>query len=476
MGKESFYTALIEEFGMSPSSDQLELFSVLEKFVRTREGKQLLIVKGYAGTGKTSVLASFVRTLANFKVKTKLLAPTGRAAKVFSNKANQEALTIHKHIYRRKSKVDISSGMERQKNLFKNTVFFVDEASMIGDYTLTRDGGINARNLLEDLIEYVYSVDNCKLILIGDDGQLPPVGSDFSPALNLEYMKNHYSNLNISHYKLTSVIRQSNDSEILRNATLLRNTEWGSYPKFELVRNSDLKRINGLELQEELEKSYSEDGMSETMIVTRSNKQANLYNQHIRGRILWYEEQLCSGDQLMVVKNNYYWLEDDSKMGFIANGEMMRVIRVKKTEEVHGFEFVHLIVTFIDYEDLGQIEVIAFSESLLVEAPSLPRDRMKELFYSVERDYAHLRDKKKRYEAILNDPYFNALQIKYAYAITCHKSQGGQWKNVFIDQGYLTEEMMGKEYYRWMYTALTRASNTCYLVNFADDFFINPEA
>ncbi len=471
MDQPSFYSTLVSHFGMQPTDGQMDLFQQLEEFARKRDGKQLFVISGYAGTGKTSVLGAFVRALNSFKVKTKLLAPTGRAAKVFSHKSNQEAFTIHKHIYRRKSKVEISAGLTLMPNLFKNTLFFVDEASMIGDYTVTKDGGVSARNLLEDLFEYVYSGENCKLILIGDEGQLPPVGSDFSPALSVEYLQNHFYNLSISSFQLTNVLRQATDSEILRNATLLRNTDWVDYPKFQLKPNTDLVRITGQELQEELENSFSNVGQEETILITRSNKQANQYNQHIRGRILWYEELLCSGDSLMVVKNNYFWLGDDTKIGFIANGEIIEIRRVRKVEEMHGFEFAHVIVRFIDYEELGDIELIIHIETLSVDGPSLSRERMKDLFYSVERDHSHLRNKKERYDAILADPYFNALQVKYSYAVTCHKSQGGQWSDVYIDQGFINDDILGNDYYRWLYTALTRATNKVYLVNFSDEFF-----
>ncbi|MDG1147267.1 MAG: AAA family ATPase [Crocinitomicaceae bacterium] len=471
MSEQTFYSTLLAKFEMEPTTSQSGLFDVLEQFLRRREGKQVLIIRGYAGTGKTSVLAAFVKTLKHYRVKTKLLAPTGRAAKVFSHKSGEDALTIHKQIYRRKSKVDLNAGMSLSPNLFKNMLFLVDEASMIGDFTLTKDGNVNARNLLEDLFEYVFSGDRCKLILIGDDGQLPPVGSDYSPALNKTYLEHNFFSLNVETYQLNEVVRQANDSEILRNATVLRNTSWNGFPKFDVAKNADLKRISGMELQDYLEASYGKNGMEDTIVITRSNKQANNYNQQIRGRILWYEETLCSGECLMVVKNNYFWLGDDTRIGFIANGELIRVRRVVKTELMYGFEFAHVIVNFVDYESLGDIEMIVHLESLLVEGPSLSRGRMKALFFAVEQDYIHEKVKKKRYEAILADPYFNALQVKYAYAVTCHKSQGGQWTDVYIDQGFITEETMGSDYYRWLYTSLTRATGNVYLVNFSDKFF-----
>ena len=471
MQETPFSKTMLIKFNMTPSESQVILFEELEEFARSKSDFPLFIISGYAGTGKTSVLGAYVRALKHYKVKTKLLAPTGRAAKVFSNKSNQDALTIHKQIYRRKSKVDITSGLDLQPNLYKNTMFFVDEASMIGEFTKTKEGGVSARNLLDDLLEYVFSGVNCKLVLLGDTGQLPPVGSDFSPALNEEYMRNHYPRMHLFSFQLKEVLRQSIDSEVLRNATLLRNTNWVDYPKFQLKPNTDLVRVDGVELQDYLESSYGNFGQEETILITRSNKQANKYNQHIRGRILWFEEMLSSGDCLMVVKNNYFWLGDDSKIGFISNGELIKLIRLQKVEEVHGFEFAHVIVQFVDYINVGEIELIIHTESLSVEGPSLSRERMRELFFSVERDYAHIRIKKDRYDAILKDKYFNALQVKYAYAVTCHKSQGGQWSDVYIDQGFINEDILNSDYYRWLYTALTRATNKVYLVNFADEFF-----
>ncbi len=469
--KSTFYQTVLEFFQLLPNEGQQALFQRLEDFARLKDGKYLFILKGYAGTGKTSALGAFVKALNYYKVRTKLIAPTGRAAKVFAHKSDQEAMTIHKLIYRRKSKIDTSSPLSLQPNLFKNTFFIVDEASMIGDYSLQNDGSVSARNLLEDLLEYVYSGSGCKLIFMGDDGQLPPVGSDFSPALSEEYMKHHYPQLDISSFKLIDVVRQAKDSEILRNATRLRNTEWVDYPKFDIRPKSDLFRITGAELQEELEASLDRVGQDETIVITRSNKNANLYNQQIRGRILWYDEELCGGDSLMVVKNNYFWLGDDTRVGFIANGEIIRVRRILKRESLYGFDFARVSVEFVDYADLGDVELIIHLESLMSDGPALTRERTKDLFYEIERNYAHIKAKKERYDAILADPYFNALQVKYAYAVTCHKSQGGQWAHVYIDQGFINEEILGPDYYRWLYTALTRGTEKVFLVNFADEFF-----
>ncbi len=467
----AFFTRVREFFPFEPSEEQRLAFDKLEKFLRRNDGKQLFILKGYAGTGKTSVMGAFVQALNSYKVKTVLLAPTGRAAKVFGGKSNQVAMTIHKQIYRRKSKADLMSPISLQPNLFKNTVFFVDEASMIGDYTMQKDGSISSRNLLEDLLEYVYSGKNCRLVFIGDPGQLPPVGSDTSPALDLDYMGHYFPTLEIEEHVLKHVLRQAQDSEVLRNATILRNTEWVDYPKFDIKSDNDLIRINGVELQDELETSYSKYGSDDTILITRSNKRANEFNLQIRGRILWYEDQLNTGDVLMIVKNNYFWLGDDTQVGFIANGEMIRIKRIMKYETYYGFDFARVLVEFLDYEQLGEVEVIIHMESLSAEGPSLSRDRMKDLFYEIEKDYFHIREKKKRYEAILADPFFNALQVKYAYAVTCHKSQGGQWAHVYIDQGFINDDILGPDYYRWLYTALTRSTERVYLVNFDEAFF-----
>lgn len=470
-----FHNSLLSHFGLTPNDDQRVLFEELEVFLRAPHPKALFILSGYAGTGKTSVLGAYVRTLSEYKIRTRLLAPTGRAAKVLSRRAGEGAFTIHKQIYRRKSSVDPGSPVGLAPNLNKHTVFIVDESSMIGDYTIEKEGTIGARNLLADLMEYVYSGEGCRLILLGDEGQLPPVGSDHSPALNPEYMKNHYPTVQLTFFRLTKVLRQAENSMVLFNATLLRNTQWESYPKFVLKEGGDLIRINGSELQDALESSYANFGVDDTIVITRSNKNANKYNLQIRGRILWYEEELCAGDCLMAVKNNYFWQDDESQMGFIANGELLRIRRFLHEEEIYGFRFAKVLAEFPDYPNAGEQELIINLEALAVEGPSLSRSRMKELFFEVEKDYYHLKNKKERYDAILKNPYFNALQVKYAYAVTCHKSQGGQWHDVYIDQGYLTEEMLGEDYFRWLYTALTRATGKVYLVNFDDSFFQDPE-
>jgi exodeoxyribonuclease-5 len=462
---------IVQCMDFPPTEHQFQLIQDLSDFTYRTEPYPLYLLRGYAGTGKTSVLGAFVKALTQSKMKVRLMAPTGRAAKVLSKRSSREAFTIHKVIYRRNSSVDESSGMSLAPNLFTNTVFIVDEASMIGDYTLNASGDVGSRNLLDDLFEFVYEGKNCRLILLGDQGQLPPVGSDYSPALDRKYLETHYTRLKIMDLSLTQVLRQASGSGILYNATMIRNLKPGGTPKFILSGFKDFIRLPGDELQAELEICYSNSGSDETILLTRSNKRANAYNLAVRGRILYYEETICSGDVLMVVKNNYYWSDDQTRMGFIANGELMKVVRVKRVEEQYGFEFARLIVRFPDYDEIPEMEVLAFTESLSVEGPSLSRERLRELFYAVEKDYMHEKNKRKRYQLILKDPYFNALQIKYAYAVTCHKAQGGQWENVFIDPGFLDDDSWNGDMFRWLYTALTRASKKVYLLNFPEKVF-----
>jgi len=470
--KSQFYDEYLLAFGHQPTDDQDVLIRMLVEFVASTEKNQLFLLKGYAGTGKTSILGTLVKVLSANKFKTRLLAPTGRAAKVLSLKSTKIAFTIHKQIYRRQATTDGSIRLDLSPNLFKNTLFIVDEASMIGDYSLQKEGNISQQNLLDDLIQYVYSGEGCKLILLGDEGQLPPVGCDHSPALNKQHLEFNYSQLTIIDFQLKEVLRQSTNSSILENATRLRDSIDGEFPQFKIEKHGDLIRLEGGELQDELESSMDNFGSDETIIITRSNKWANNYNNQIRSRILWYEDLVCNGDCLMIVKNNYFWLEEASTVGFIANGEIMKVKRVLKRESLYGFDFIKASMEFIDYPDEAEIEVILLPETLNSEGPNLSRDRMKELFFAIEKEYDYERNKRKRYDLIMKNPYFNALQVKYAYAITCHKSQGGQWACVFIDQGYITEEMMTSDYYRWLYTALTRATERVYLVNFSDDYFI----
>lgn len=471
-----FYEKFSTYFKHDPTSDQVETLNKLYLFFKDETPYTYFILNGYAGTGKTSLLGALVQTLDEFKVKTKLLAPTGRAAKVLSYKAKKEAFTIHKQIYRRKNQNDDFGTIQRTPNHHTNTVFIVDEASMIGDYTIEKNGNINSINLLEDLLEYVFSGKNCKLIVLGDVAQLPPVGSELSPALDERYMLAHFHRLKIYSSQLTQVVRQSHSSNILDNATILRCSLDSTIYQWKLDLNGDLHRLEGQELQYFLEDSYSGGKVDDCVIITRSNKWANRYNNEIRSRILWYEDELCVGDRLMVLKNNYYWLGDDSKIGFIANGESIIVRRVMRIEEIYGFRFAHLLIDFPSYDETPELEVIVHLESLQCDGASLSRDRIKQLFFAVEEDYLHEKNKKKRYDLILKDRYFNALQVKFSYAVTCHKAQGGQWNTVFIDQGFKPEEITPTEHNRWLYTALTRATETVYLINFPEtDFTINQQ-
>ncbi len=412
-----------------------------------------------------------VKTFPKFNLKSVLLAPTGRAAKVLSNFSEKAAFTIHKKIYQAEA---VSGGQTRFKlaaNLHTNTIFIVDEASMISD-GVSLNGNSSPRSLLDDLIEYVYGGKNCRLVFIGDIAQLPPVGKDISPALDPKYlMANYY--LKLKGVELTQVMRQANESGILHNATLLREQTLRENPKikFDLTDFTDIRKIDGLELEEELHNCFSQFGESETIIINRSNKRANIFNQQIRVRIKDLEMEVATGDYVMVVKNNYFWLDENSPIGFIANGDIAEIMRIGNTEEMYGFRFVDATLRLVDYPQLQPIEIKMLLNTIHSESPALTREEQQQFFEAVMEDYAEITNKKKRMEMLRQNPYFNALQIKFSYAITCHKSQGGQWKAVFVDQGYLTEEMVDKEYARWLYTAITRATERLYLVNFNEIFF-----
>lgn len=467
--EQECYRLILSFFGHQPNEEQELLIRHLAHFTFDRENPSCFILKGYAGTGKTSILGAYIQALNVLKRRTVLMAPTGRAAKVLSLRSKMPATTIHKRIYFTASGPDGGVKLQLAPNKSKNVVFIIDEASMIGDYSLQSDGSVS-RNLLEDVFQYTLSGENCKLILLGDEGQLPPVGADESPALSTAYLNQHFPLVHFTVYGLTSVVRQRQDSGILENATRIRQAQIeGTLPKLDLHSFSDVKAVPGDELIEKIESSYSNCGTDEVMIVTRSNKRANLYNQHIRNRILMMEEELCGGDLLMVVKNNYFWLDPLSSAGFIANGELLKVHRIRKIETLYDVRFAHLEVSMIDYPDLDRFEAIAFMETLSIEQPNLDRNFMKQLFFEIEKDYMHERNKQKRYQEIMKSPYFNALQIKFAYAVTCHKSQGGQWASVFVDHGYLETEQLDFSFLRWLYTAVTRASEQLYTVNLLEE-------
>ena len=442
----------------------------LAEFLLSEDDRKVFLLCGYAGTGKTSLISALVRTLEQLERKTVLLAPTGRAAKVFSGYSGKSAHTIHKCIYRQKSILD-GNTFTLTENRAQNTLFIVDEASMISNEG-NSIGGTGA--LLDDLVEFVYSGRGCSLLLLGDTAQLPPVGEQLSPALTESYLRSMF--LNVTRVELTQVMRQLDNSGILYNATTLRQSiateDTYSLPQIKLDGFEDIQNVQGDELIEAIESSYNKAGMDETIILCRSNKRANVYNEGIRRRILYREEELSRGDMLMIVKNNYYWREvlgkEDKtlleKLDFIANGDMAEIVRVNGTEEMYGFRFADVTLSFIDYEDC-EMDVKILLDTLTSESPSLTREESERLFTAVWEDYPEIRSKRKRMEEVRENPYYNALQVKYGYAVTCHKAQGGEWKRVFIDQGYISEDMVNPDYYRWLYTAFTRASEKLHLVN-----------
>ncbi len=472
MLKNHLHSEIIVSIGKSPTSGQNELAGLLASFVLDNDQDSVFVLKGYAGTGKTSMLNAFVKALDKFRIRSVLLAPTGRAAKVLATYTNKNAYTIHKHIYRQQSSTDGMGRFVLNKNLFHDTFFIVDEASMISNSS-TDSSIFGSGCLLDDLLEYVYTGDNCKLLLVGDTAQLPPIGLDISPALSPEELEVS-TGMHVISYELTEVVRQAENSGILYNATHLRNMiadeVVGGYFPIELENFVDIRRIGGAELLEELSSCYSTFGEMETIVVTRSNKRANKFNQGIRSTILYKEEQITVGDLLMVVKNNYYWLGENEHVDFIANGDIVEIRKIYKYESLYGFRFANVCIRFVDYPEL-EVDCKILLDTLHIEAAALTSDENRKLFDEVSADFADIRSKEKRWEKVRENPYFNALQVKFAYAVTCHKAQGGQWKAVFVDQGYLTEDMLNTEYLRWLYTAFTRPTERLYLVNFNKEFF-----
>lgn len=460
-------------FPFVPTLQQENSIEKLSEFILSDKERKVFLLCGYAGTGKTVLISSLVATLEKLGRKTVLLAPTGRAAKVFSSYSGFNAYTIHKWIYRQKSITD-ATVFTLMENRAKDTLFIVDEASMIANESLS---GFGSGALLDDLVEFVFSGDGCSLLLLGDTAQLPPVGEELSPALSVEYLRSMY--LSVSDVEMSQVMRQTDDSGILFNATMLRNIIsqgiQGTLPKVKFSGFADVCRVSGEELIEAIESCYSEAGMDETIILCRSNKRANVYNEGIRRRILYREDELNRGDQLMVVKNNYYWREELGKedksilekISFIANGDIASIVRVGGVEEMYGFRFADVSLSFSDYEDC-ELDVKILLDTLTSESPSLTREQSDRLFNAVWDDYPEIKSKRKRMEEIRKNPYYNAIQVKYGYAVTCHKAQGGQWKRVFIDQGFVAPEGMTSDYYRWLYTAFTRATERLYLVNWRE--------
>lgn len=452
-------------FSYKPTEEQENALNSFSNFLLSPSSEKIFVLRGYAGTGKTSLVSALVKTLGEVGRKCVLLAPTGRAAKVFSLYSHHPAYTIHRRIYRQRVFSGDMENFTLNTNLHRQTLFIVDEASMIANEGLS-GASFGTGRLLDDLIEYVYSVPGCSLMLVGDTAQLPPVGEEQSPALSVPVLQGY--GLEVTECLLTQVVRQAADSGILYNATLLRHSIMKDacfgLPSVRIGKFPDVKVIQGGDLIEAISDSYDKVGMDETIIICRSNKRANLYNRGIRNTILYREDELNAGDVLMVAKNNYFWGADCKELDFIANGDVAVVRRVRRVREMYGFRFADVVLRFPDYDDL-ELEVTLLLDTLHTDFPSLPREQGEKLFEAVLEDYAHLSSKRERIKKIKEDPYYNALQVKYAYAVTCHKAQGGQWQRVFLDQGYLTDEMVSPDYYRWLYTAFTRATETLYLVN-----------
>ena len=459
------FVALMERcFPFPPTRGQSDVLRVFAAFVASANPMSVMLSRGSAGTGKTTLTAAIVRALSSVARKVVLLAPTGRAAKVLSLNAGRPAYTIHRKIYRQKT---FEGTFSLNDNLHSDTLFVVDEASMIANDGFTQSVFGSGR-LLDDLTQYVYNGRNCRLMLIGDTAQLPPVGEEESPALSSDFMRGY--GFDVFEADLREVLRQSALSGILYNATIIRqmitHDEMTQLPKITFTGFADIQVVTGNDLIEQLSTSYAEVGHDETMVVTRSNKRANIYNQGIRNMVLGCEEQLCTGDMLMMVKNNYFWTEQEEKapLPFIANGDRAVVRRVRNVHDLYGLHFADLTLAFPDYDGY-ELTATVVTDSLMSEAPALTQEQNQLLFNGVMDDYADIRSKRDRIEKVKNDRHFNAIQIKYAYAVTCHKAQGGQWAHVYVDQGYMTDDMLTPDYIHWLYTAFTRATEKLYLVN-----------
>ena len=458
-----------ENFPYEPTFEQEIAVKSLSEFLLSTANDTVFVLRGYAGTGKTSLVGALVKAMDKLQQKSVLLAPTGRAAKVFSAYAGHPAFTIHKKIYRQQSFSNEVSNFSINDNLTTHTLYIVDEASMISNEGLS-GSMFGTGRLLDDLVEFVYSGAGCRLLLMGDTAQLPPVGEEQSPALATEALKGY--GLNVIEVDLTQVVRQVQSSGILWNATQIRQLiaedECFSLPKIKVSGFPDIQVVRGDELIDTLTGCYEKDGMDETIVVCRSNKRANIYNKGIRAQILYREDELNTGDLLMVAKNNYFWTEKYKEIDFIANGEIAVVRRVRRTRELYGFRFAEVLLAFPDQNDF-ELEANLLLDTLHSDAPALPKTENDRLFYSVLEDYVDITVKRERMKKMKADPHYNALQVKYAYAVTCHKAQGGQWQNVFLDQGYMSDEYLTPDYFRWLYTAFTRASKTLYLVNYPEE-------
>ncbi len=465
----SFASQIAQKFPNQPTQQQEQAFLLLERFLLAENERDCFLLKGYAGTGKTTLISALVQVLPKFQWKSVLLAPTGRAAKVMSAYSSKKATTIHKRIYRKKQAMSPEMYFSLAQNSLEDTIFIVDEASMIADESSDYSGS----GLLQDLIDYVYNEKRCKLILVGDTAQLPPVGAEESPALDPAYLRLNYG-LDVFSIELTEVVRQEKNSGILFQATNLREMiRKSQVSQLKLITKGyqDVFHMTGERLVEGLAYAYDKYGIENTLVVCRSNKSANAYNLNIRNRILYREEELTGGDYIMVVRNNYFWLNEPEKSGnFIANGDIAKIRKVKNISEEHGFRFADVVLEFIDYPDEEPLECKVLLDTLYAETPSLSTADSKRLFEAVMADYSEIENKRLRMLELKKDPFYNALQIKFAYAVTCHKAQGGQWDAVFIDQGYLTDDMLNVEFLRWLYTAITRSTRELFLVNFGAQF------
>lgn len=464
-----FVDKISANFPFTFTKDQLSALEKIIDFLSIRENDCVFLLKGYAGTGKSSLIGSLVKTMSDFNQKSVLLAPTGRAAKVFSGYAAHPAFTIHKKIFRQQKFSEGEARFTLSENMHKHTLFIVDEASMISN-NAPEFSVFGSGHLLDDLIRYVYSGEGCRLLLLGDTAQLPPVKEETSPALEPVSLQRY--GLKVMESTLTEIVRQEEESGILFNATMLRNAlnreVTDDYPQLHVSGFPDVKRITGSELIEEISNAYRRNGMEETIVISRSNKRVNAYNNGIRNTILYREEELSNGDLLMITKNNYYWTDRFENIDFLANGEFVEVVRIRGYEEMYGFRFCNVLLRHRDYE--VEFEAKINMDALHTEVPGLTKEQGEALFEAVMEDYADIPQKRNRYKKIKENPYFNALLVKYGYAVTCHKAQGGEWKSVFLDLGYTDRSYLGPNFYRWLYTSITRSSEMLYLVNLPNDF------
>lgn len=484
MERQSLYQLLTRSFGFVPTEGQRTVLYHLAAFLLSEKPSPTYLLQGYAGTGKTTLVTTLVKTLPMIGMWYQLMAPTGRAAKVLSGYTGKNASTIHRKIYRFQQYADGSLRMTRAENKAKNTLFIVDECSMISDERS------NGRSLLDDLINYVFSGENCKLLLIGDNAQLPPVGLENSPANDINVLK-HGFGLTVAAYELTEVMRQEEESGILWNATALRQTLRPltplralmtapiELPLFNVNNFSDIHRIEPQEFEELLWQKFGDKTSNEAVIICRSNKRANMYNQAVRARILQEEGEISTGDKLMVVKNNYFWTDEDQKISFIANGDMIELMRINNTEEMYGFHFADVEIQLTDYQEEPNLSVKILLETLTSDSPAMTQEESDRLYHAVEEDYMDIPNRRDRCKAMRQNPYFNALQVKFGYALTCHKTQGGQWPTVFLDAPFFPDAethgcaSLQVSDLRWFYTAVTRAQKQLYFVNFQDEYFFS---